>query len=169
MSLVLRGHDDAGAIFSDEPVPIYRYALWRAWRPGNRGRALFVMLNPSTADEVTDDATIRRCRGYAKAWGYDGLTVCNLYAYRATDPRRLTHVADPIGPENEAVLESHARSAGLVVCAWGGAGSARGTLVAKRLLDWAHGPLYALAWTKHGAPRHPLYLGSHIRPLPWLP
>ena len=67
----------------------YRYTLWRNWAglmPTGKGYAMFVGLNPSTADETNDDPTIRRCIAFAKAWGYDALCMTNIFAFRATNP-----------------------------------------------------------------------------------
>jgi hypothetical protein len=82
------------------------------------------MLNPSTADDIVDDATVRRCVGFAKRWGFDGLVVTNLFAYRATDPKELRALAArdlalAIGGENEEHLRREADGACVVVCAWG--------------------------------------------------
>jgi hypothetical protein len=60
----------------------YRYVLWREWEAANMEYAMFIGLNPSTADEVRDDPTIRRCAGYARRWGYGALCMTNLFAYR---------------------------------------------------------------------------------------
>ena len=91
----------------------YRYWLSRPLRePNSTDNAVaFVMLNPSTADAWEDDATIRRCVGFAEAWGHDILIVVNLYAYRATDPKKLAKVEDPVGPSNSHYLSW----AGLVI------------------------------------------------------
>lgn len=78
----------------------YRYWLCREWSPG-LDSLVWLMLNPSTADATQDDPTIRRCMGFARRWGYGGITVVNLYAYRATNPRDLLTAADPVGPEND--------------------------------------------------------------------
>ncbi len=45
-----------GAILSGR----YRYLLWRTWDE-TCPRLLWVLLNPSKADEQTDDPTLRRC------------------------------------------------------------------------------------------------------------
>ena len=89
-------------------------------------RVLFIMLNPSTADAETDDLTLRRCIGYARAWGYGSLAVVNLFGLRTTDPRNLRDHADPVGPHNDkyvlAAIRSVDDAAGLIVCAWGARG-----------------------------------------------
>lgn len=125
---------------------------------------MFDCLNPSTADEVQDDPTIRRCIGYAKRWGYAGYCMTNIFAYRATDPRVMLSASDPIGIENDHYLNECARGAGIVVAAWGahGAHMNRGAAVAKLLPD-----LHYLRLTKHGFPGHPLYLPSKLAPMPW--
>ena len=51
----------------------YRYSLWRQWDEGPS--VLWIMLNPSTADVYVDDPTIRRCVGFAKAWGCSRIEV----------------------------------------------------------------------------------------------
>ena len=89
------------AVLSD--CGTYRYRLWRKWGCGSP--LLFVMLNPSTADAEVDDATIRRCLGFADAHGFGELEVVNLYAYRATDPADLKRAGYPVGPDNDAHIE----------------------------------------------------------------
>lgn len=63
----------------------YRFSLWRIWDEA-LPYALFIGLNPSTADETANDPTITRCINFAKDWGYGGIYMANLFAYRATDP-----------------------------------------------------------------------------------
>mgnify|MGYP000880158315 CR=1 FL=1 len=76
----------------------FRYTLTRRW--DDRLLVNFLMLNPSTADENIEDPTIRRCMGFARDWGYGGLMVTNIFAYRSTDPKALYKVPDPTGPAN---------------------------------------------------------------------
>jgi len=150
-----------GANFS--PDRVYRYDLWRTWLGGD-GFAMFVGLNPSTADETQDDPTIRRCVAFAKAWGYAGLCMTNLFAFRATDPRDMKRASDPVGPQNDMVLKERAGRAGVVVAAWG----AHGTY--KNRAWWVQGmlpKLHCLRLTKDGHPGHPLYLSKTLVPQPW--
>lgn len=147
------------------PCRTYRYALWREWN-GGEGYAMFVGLNPSTADEIHDDPTIRRCMDFAQAWGYSALCMTNLFAFRATQPKLMKAAADPVGPENDLHLITLADDAGVTVAAWGIHGTHRGRdLEVRRLLP----SLHCLARTKHGHPRHPLYLDSSLRPVPMEP
>lgn len=145
----------------------YRYHLSRVWEP-TLPRCCFVMLNPSTADALRLDPTIRRCVAYARAWGCGALDVVNVFALRATDPAQLRRVADPVGPENDEALLAAARPADLVIAAWGTAASLGGRAEAVRQLLTAAGiELSVLRLTKSGAPGHPLYLPSDARPVIW--
>lgn len=143
----------------------YRYWLTREW--GEGPLVTFVMLNPSTADAEQDDPTIRRCMGYARSWGYDGITVVNLYALRSTDPRQLWRADDPIGPSNDQYLTTAAMRAALddapIVAAWGANARSDRVLAVRALRCMDR--LSVLALTKAGTPRHPLYLRADLRPV----
>lgn len=93
-----------GAEFS--PCKTYRYALWRRW--SDAPPVLFVMLNPSTANESQDDPTIRRCISFAKQWGHGGIIVGNLFAFRSPYPTDLSNSHRP----NRAGEQSLARAFG---------------------------------------------------------
>lgn len=142
------------------PCKRYRYHLWREWREGASSCA-FVMLNPSTADEVTDDLTVKKCVGFADRWGFGRIEVVNLYPFRATDPRELWEtLADPEGPGagdvNRGYVETVFRGVRRVVAAWGG-GALRGPAM-QRIILLAHRSghdVHAIGTTKGGAPRHP--------------
>ena len=107
---------ESGAEFSLDML--YRYSLWRFWKK-DRGYAAFVCLNPSTADEYKNDPTVTRCINYAKSWGYGGMIMLNLFAYRSTDPKNLYFVNDPIGPDNDFHLRSASSKAIVTIAAWG--------------------------------------------------
>lgn len=151
---------------------VYRYTLGRRWTQDlESGAAVFVMLNPSTADANKDDPTIRRCIGFAKALGCGGLHVVNLYAFRATKPADLWRADYPIGPDNDEVLRETFTAAAHedrpVIAAWGAnAPEARATFVSEMARE-AGAPLLALGLTKDGAPRHPLYLSAAAVPTYW--
>lgn len=132
----------------------YRYALWREWDPSGP-TVLFVGLNPSTADHRHDDPTIRRCIGFARAWGFGRLAVGNLFAYRTPHPALLKQAAAPVGRANDRWLRRLAAEADLVVAAWGVHGAHRERSAA--VLGYLPAPK-CLGTTKDGAPRHPLYL-----------
>lgn len=147
-------HPGGGCSPSCEGRP-YRYSLTRRWADGPA--MLFIALNPSTADETANDPTVTRMMGFARRERYSALTVANLFAFRATDPREMFAASDPVGPENDAWLQRLAAEHELRVAAWGAHGNHR-----MRDLDVSRrgllGDLHCLARTKDGHPGHPLYL-----------
>ena len=147
----------------------YRYRLCRTWDE-TKPHAMFVMMNPSTADRLVDDPTVAKCGRYALAWGYGGLHVGNTFAYRATDKKRLRLVADPVGPDNDSHLIAMAKEAAIVVFAYGQPGhrtlAPRGIEVARLLRSKGAKP-HVLALSKAGVPMHPLYLRGSLRPVLW--
>jgi hypothetical protein len=170
------------AIFS--PCRSWRYVLVRQTERGvalgmaqefHRGKALrvptvaFIGLNPSTADEAVNDPTVRRCIGFADRWGYARMVLVNLFAYRATDPKKVRDLATrevAIGPDNDEHLIREAMAADLVVAAWGERGGMfdRSSEVVGMLND-AEVHAFMLGMTrprfpKPSEPRHPLYLRS---------
>jgi hypothetical protein len=160
MALLLREHIEIGrsssALYS--PCEIYRYALTREWDE-NGQKLLFIMLNPSTATEEKNDPTIERCERRAVALGYGAFRACNLFAFRATDPRDLKKAKAPIGPDNLSQLLEAARWADDILCAWGthGAHMGMGNAVATLLRSEGF-TLHHLGLSKEGHPKHPLYL-----------
>lgn len=158
----------ASAVLS--PCGLYRYRLERWWG-AERDRGLkrplgWVMLNPSTADATLDDPTIRRCIGFAMAWGFPGLVVCNLFAWRATAPHELKRAADAVGPDNDRHLTLLGDECIDIVGAWGAHGGLNGRAAhVVHLLGGCR--LQALGWTMAGEPIHPLYQPKTVRPQPW--
>lgn len=146
----------------------FRYVLWRRWGPGDV--VVFVMLNPSTADALLDDPTIRRCIGFAKDLGAGALVVVNLFALRATNPDELLLTSfSPVGPLNDVYILTAAALAaegGMVICAWGAhrAAGERAQKVVSMLRAGGVTPM-RLRMTKSGHPSHPLYLPANLRPI----
>jgi hypothetical protein len=141
-----------------DTVRVYRYKLVRVWDE-TRACAVWIMLNPSTADAFSEDPTIKRCMTFTKNWGLGGLVVVNLFALRATDPRLLQRHPDPVGPENDRFIAEVIGPDSVVVCAWG----------ANRMADYRHEEVMdiiaargakpkCLGTTRAGYPRHPLYV-----------
>jgi len=141
----------------------YRYRLTRDVLEAGDGACCFVMLNPSTADEVLDDPTIRRCVGYARRVGCARLEVVNLFAYRATDPQELygMSLGHAVGPENDVHIAEACNASRVIVCAWGNHGAlfnrARDVLSLIRAQQGAQ-PLALKINKKSKQPAHPLYL-----------
>lgn len=154
-----------GASLSEDGT--YRYTLARTW--GDGPIAVWVMLNPSTADAEVDDPTIRKCIKFSKREGMGGLSVVNLFGYRSPDPKRLSEVEDPIGPLNRDIVRIETSNAGLVIAGWG-----RGVEKVKKDIrslalesDLLKIPMKCLGTTKAGHPRHPLYLRDDTPLVDW--
>lgn len=152
----------SGAVF--DPTYAFRYHLWRVWDE-TKPRACFLLLNPSTADEFVLDPTLRRCEGYSKAWGYGGMNILNLFAFRATDPDALKKTDDPVGPENDAFIVRIATQAPIILCGWGSHPFAKSRILAVKN-QLAGTKLSCLKKTQTGEPCHPLYLKKTLVPMP---
>ncbi len=140
----------------------YRFALWRLWDE-SKPYAMIIGLNPSTADDKEDDPTITRCINFAQSWGYGGLCMANLFAFRAIDPSDMFAATDPIGPKNDEWLISLSKAAGIVVAAWGNDGTYLGR--SKEIIRLISNMHY-LKLNATGEPAHPLYLKGTLQPTP---
>lgn len=146
------------AVLSD--CGTYRYLLRRVW-DHRQPRALYIMLNPSTADASVDDPTIRSCFRLARENGYGSFEVINLFGFRATDPDALATAPDPIGPMNERVGAAAIARCDVAICAWGAHPmAARKSGFICDLIRSYRPAAYCFGTTKAGAPKHPLYIKS---------
>ncbi|PRY29784.1 hypothetical protein CLV58_12546 [Spirosoma oryzae] len=139
----------------------YRYHLSRSWGNNSGRSVLFVMLNPSTADASIDDPTIRRCIRFAQDWGYDSMSVVNLFALRSTDPGQLKKHDNPIGEENEDWIKFFFYNTDTVVFAWGAHGKLNDRdkqVIA--IAEHCNVTPYCFSKTKDGQPKHPLYIAA---------
>lgn len=163
--MIERHHTEAGvtsrAFYS--PCERYRYGLERRWGAGEV--LLWIMLNPSTADERRNDPTIERCQRRAVRMGFGAMRIANLFAFRATQPADLRRAEAPVGADNDALLLRWHADAPMTIAGWGvhGALMGRGPQMAQALA----GPLHVLGLTQGGHPRHPLYVSYDIDPTPW--
>ena len=153
------------AVFSD--CRTWRYTLERYWDK-SKPFVLFILLNPSTADEVNDDRTNTRGINYAKDWGYGGVVFCNLFAYRTPKPAVLKEqgILDVVGSGNKYYVLNMCENASMIICAWGTHGSFINQ-DQKMLKELKQFNLYHMGLTKHGFPRHILYLKGSIKPQLW--
>jgi hypothetical protein len=157
--------NESGAQFS--PCRRWRYLLWRRWDEA-KPVANFLMLNPSTADELKLDPSCTRARLYAERWGFGALIVTNLFGWRATDPDAMKAVRDPVGRGNDAAILRAAQESALVVCAWGNHGAHRAR--SAKVLDILRSRGLELNYLKvnsSGEPAHPLYLRGSLQPTHW--
>jgi len=160
-----KGDAPSTAVYSD--CESYRYLLTRTWDDAGQ-KALFVMLNPSTATEYQNDPTVERCERRARALGFGAFRVTNIFAWRDTDPKKMRAAADPVGPQNDVAIVESAFWADRIICAWGAHGAylRRGPAV-EVLLRATGRPLHHLGLNRDGQPRHPLYIGYLVQPLLW--
>ncbi len=146
---------------------LYRYMLEREWAEGME-TCVFVMLNPSTADAMQDDNTIRRCISYAQDWDFTRLQVVNIYGFRATKPADLWKAKDPMGEHNMLWIHEVCKDAGRIVLAWGdhgvkhGAGAEMEAMLVETYADC----VVVLGRNKSGEPVHPLYQRKDVKPKP---
>lgn len=147
-----------GAVMSSDER--YRLTLRRGWNL-DAHYAMFIGLNPSTADANEDDPTIRRCVRFAHDWGYGGIYMLNVYAYRATDPKVMLKAEDPNGMGNDMGLRFYSRRAGIIIAAWGVNCPIEREKEVCKIIDR---PIHCLGLTKDGRPRHPLYVKADTQP-----
>lgn len=156
---------ESGATFS--ACGRYRYRLWRYW-DRTKPPLCFLMLNPSTADDLANDPTVERCQRRALMMEFGGVEIVNIFAFRSTDPASLYALDDPVGPENDRAIRDACTGAGMVICAWGEHGKLNGRSQAVRnLLTKVKVLPYALAVNSSGEPKHPLYVGYKTQPQPF--
>jgi len=135
--------------------------LWRFWN--DNPRALFVGLNPSTANEISDDPTIRRCISFAEKWGYGGMYFCNLYGYVSTNPKALSNNEALHRANIPAITMANSLSV-ISVIAWGDGLELvqNGRKVAEHIIELIE-PCQCFGLTQKGNPKHPLYLPGDSR------
>lgn len=148
----------------------YRYRLDRVIDMLGGPTVAFCLLNPSTADHLTNDATSRRGIAFAKSWRASRMIYINPWAGRSTKPRNLWLMSDPVGEENDHHIETVARevveSGGFVVVAWGAICppasyrpvAATRLKTVEKIIRSAGCELMALGSNKDGSPKHPLYV-----------
>lgn len=138
----------------------YRYELSRVFDE-TKPMIVFIGLNPSTADANIDDPTIKKCLNYAKNWWYGWFYMWNLFAYRATEPKNMMKVFDPIWKENDIYLKSIFEKGEKIICCWWEYGTFQNR--AQEVLKNIPTPYY-LKLNKSGQPGHPLYLKWNLEP-----
>ncbi len=134
----------------------YRYLLKRIWN-SSQSKLLFIMLNPSDADFIKDDPTIRRLISFSKKWGYGGFSVCNLYSYITSSPSVLYRSSNILGHKNKSFVKKQIKNSDRIVYAWGNTETEPDWL--KKLVKTS----YCIGINKNGTPKHPLYLNSNAQ------
>lgn len=145
----------------------YRWWLYRVWNK-TKPLVIWVMMNPSTADHRKNDPTIMKVIRYSQRWGYGGIIVLNLYAYRTSNPDDLPSCPrERKGHRNNwwfRVIFKYAKARSLpVVCAWGAKHKERGDWVRRLAADLGL-PLLGLEVALNGEPKHPRFLSEDLNP-----
>ena len=150
---------DNGADFSR--CRKYRYTLWRTWNE-SKPKVMFLGLNPSTADEVKNDPTVTRCIKYSQKWGYGGMYMMNIFAFRTTYPIELKKAKEPIGKDNNKWILTISKKVDLCIAAWGNDGLYlnRSDKIKELVPN-----LHCLKINSCGEPAHPLYLKANLKPI----
>jgi hypothetical protein len=149
----LFNQEENGAIFSE--CRKYRFVLWRIWDK-NKPMIMFIGLNPSTANETTDDPTIRRVKAFAKSWGYGGVYMLNLFTYITAYPEELKKCDDPL-KQADSYLNLYAKESEKIVFAWGNFKETDKR--AKEVISMFPNA-FVLGLNKNNTPKHPLYLSK---------
>ena len=146
----------------------YRYSLTKKFTTG-KGQLLFILLNPSTATEKTYDATIKRCEKRSKLLSFEQFRVCNLFAFRSTQPAELQKVSDPKGPLNDVFLKESIKLSDKIICSWGRFGTLNNRdLEVIQIIKKYKTPVFHLGLTKNNQPRHLLYISYNKILTKWL-
>lgn len=146
------------------PCGQYRYWLHRDINEIASGKTFaYFGINPSTADAIVDDQTIKKLKVFTAQYGGKEFYIGNAFAYRTKDVKKLAKVNDPIGPYNMRYLRSLIILADVLVPCWGDSSK-----VPKRLRTQfemllilfrnSGKPIKVFGLTKNGDPLHPLML-----------
>lgn len=154
--------EDNGAHFSEDRK--YRYALWRIW-DREKPLIMFIGLNPSNADEIESDPTIRRVGDFANKWGFGGFYMMNLFSFVTPYPEQL-QAPEANDDENDTWLYNISKTCKTIIYCWGNFPQAKGR--AMQILERFPGG-FAIIINKNGSPRHPLYIKRSCQPVKYPP
>lgn len=156
------------------PCGLFRYRLERDLQAPHLGGPIVALIgvNPSTADAVINDPTIRKELGFGQRLGWSKIIKGNVFAFRTSKVRELTDAADPWGPDNGQHLVQILRDADLVIPCWGDRGKLHKGLrpwldTMKPMLVRCGKPIRIFGLTQSGDPMHPLMLAYNTPLVPW--
>lgn len=156
--------ENNGADFSEDRK--YRHSLWRIWDE-SKPLIMFIGLNPSTANEVGNDPTIRRVISFAKSWGYGGVYMMNLFSFVTPYPAELKKNEKYLNQfQNFSEIESIAKGCDKIIFAWGNFEEA---IDAGKEISFKFPNAYCLGKNKNGSPKHPLYIKSDVELISFTP
>jgi hypothetical protein len=142
----------------------YRVTLTRHWGDAVGPYALWVGMNPSTAEAEINDPTICREIGFTKRLGLTDYFKVNVCDYRATNPKDLIGVSAR-SPENLAAIRDAAADAHIVIMAFGKLPAPVAYLAAETVAALRHDgcEMWCLGRNRDGSPKHPLYLAADTK------
>ena len=145
----------------------FRYSITKRYKTG-KGNLLFILLNPSIATENIYDPTLLRCKKRAEKSLFKQFRVCNLFAFRSTNPKKLHKIKDPTGPQNNKILRNSIKWSDKVICSWGNLGTINDrNLEVTNILKEFKTPVFHLGLTKNKQPKHLLYISYKTIPNKW--
>ena len=154
--------EDSGAKFTDDKK--YRFALWRIWDE-DKPKAMFIGLNPSIANEVKDDATIKKIKKICKYNGLGGFYMLNLYSFVTAYPEKLKGNWEIMDGINNKHLLNYSETSKMIVFCWGNFKEAQEKAYE---LKHAFSNAYCLKQNKNGSPKHPLYCLDNTTLIPFV-
>ena len=132
-----------------------RFSLSRIWDI-KQPKLLYIMLNPSIADDKKDDPTIKRLIFFTKKYRYGGFYVANLFTQITPYPKELN--MDNLSKKNNfKIINDLIKKSDSIVYAWGNLVSEP-----RELLEIIDSPL-CFGKNLNGTPKHPLYLPSNSK------
>ena len=132
-----------------------RYSLTRIWN-FEKPLFLFIMFNPSNADDTIDDPTIRRLIDFTEKFEYGGFKVVNLFTKISPNPKNV-NISKVLKIKNLKVIKKMVNSVDEIVYAWGN--KFHEPLEFKKLVP--NPKCFGL--NIDGSPKHPLYLSSNTK------
>ena len=130
-----------------------RYTLSREWDL-SKGKILYIMFNPSVADDKKDDPTIRRLINFTKKFNYGGFFVGNIFSLISSYPKQIDR-SSGISQKNLKEIKKLINKSEKVVYAWGNS-----TPEPNFLMELVLNPK-CFGKNLDGSPKHPLYLPSN--------
>lgn len=148
----------------------HRFLLTRKWKTqkeeryilGLYGEVLWILLNPSNANDTIDDPTIKKIVTFTDRMGFTSLSVVNLYSYISSSPAVLWNeqTREERKDLNFAYIKAAADKATRIMFTWGDYQVAHtmGAKITAMLLANGNRIFYCLGKNVNGSPKHPVRL-----------
>lgn len=150
-------NEQVEACFDEEDVELrkHRFNLKCTWDT-QKGKALYIMLNPSIADFVICDPTVDQCIYFAKKEGYGSIEIVNLFSKITPSPEDLLKEKERNHEDNERYIVEAINSSEIIILAWGEQGIRfNACYKVFRIIESIHKKVYSLGVNRYGLPRHP--------------